>query len=208
MKVLIVDDDNLMKEGLKILLELESDVEVVGMMSNGQEAVDYCKNNIPDVILMDIRMPIMDGVLGTKHIKEMKTDIKILILTTFKDEEYIQEAMNNGADGYMLKNQGADRIVDAVRSVYKGHIVFDHQIRASLFNNMTKIEAKDFKSFNITDREFDILTLLGNGYSNNEIAAELYLSSGTIRNYITTLLDKLELRDRTQLALFYVKNFE
>ncbi len=208
MQIVIVDDDNLIKDGLNVILGIEDDMEVVQLLSNGQEAFDYCRNNTPDIILMDIRMPVMDGVLGTKLIKELNSKIKILILTTFSDEEYIRQAMDNGADGYMLKNQGADRIIDAIRSIHKGHIVFDSQIRKSLFSTLGNNSKKSMQEFNITEREGSILSLIGTGYSNKEISEELYLSAGTIRNYITCLLDKLDLRDRTQLALFYVKNIE
>jgi len=208
MKIIIVDDEQLIKEGLKIILNLQEDIEVIADFGNGQEAVDYCLKNTPDVVLMDIRMPIMDGVLAAKSIKENQPNIKILMLTTFNDDTYIKQAMMYGADGYMLKNQGADKIVDAIRSVYQGHIVFDHQVRASLFLEKDLIPKHQYCDFDITEREADILSLIGRGLSNKEIAESLFLSLGTVRNYVTNLLDKLDLRDRTQLAIFYVKHFE
>lgn len=208
MKILIVDDDNLIKDGLSIILDIEDDMEIIGQCSNGQEAIEFCKTRIPDLILMDIRMPVMDGVLGVKGVKELNTNIKVLMLTTFKDDEYIRAAIENGADGYMLKNQGADKIVEAVRSVYKGHIVLDSQIREKLFGNIKAETKQSLEDYDLTEREGDILVLIGSGLSNREIADELCLGVGTVRNYITILLDKLELRDRTQLALFYVKNIE
>jgi len=208
MKLLIVDDDNLVKDGLNIILGIEEDMEVIGLCSNGQEAFEFCKTQTPDVILMDIRMPVMDGVLGVKNIKVLNNNIKVLMLTTFKDDEYIRASMENGADGYILKNQGAVKIIEAIKSVYQGHIVFDHQIRQNLFASLQKQSKQTLEDYNISEREGDILSLIGTGLSNKEISDELFLSLGTVRNYITTLLDKLELRDRTQLALFYVKNIE
>lgn len=207
MKIIIVDDDDLIKEGLKIILEAQEDMEVSDCFSNGQEVCDYCINNSVDIILMDIRMPIMDGVLATKKIKEFNKDIKILILTTFKDTEYVKAAMEYGAEGYILKNQGAGKIIDAIRSVMKNQIVFDSEIRNSLFLRSNTKKHK-IKEYNITERESEILSFIGNGCSNKEIAEELFLSQGTVRNYITILLNKLNLRDRTQLALFYVRKIE
>ena len=206
MKILIVDDDALIRDSLKILLGLEDDIEVVGTASNGQEAFDLVREKGPDIVLMDIRMPIMDGVLGTKLIKENFRDIKVVILTTFKDDEYIKEAVKNGAEGYILKNQSSDSIVEGLRAVYKGNTVFEKDVVnviTSMFENKKKKKPEDF---NLTEREVDILTLLSEGLSNKEIAEKMFLSDGTVRNYITTLLEKLQLRDRTQLAIFYLKN--
>jgi len=206
LKILIVDDDALIRDSLKILLGLEDDIEVVGTASNGQEAFDLVREKGPDIVLMDIRMPIMDGVLGTKLIKENFRDIKVVILTTFKDDEYIKEAVKNGAEGYILKNQSSDSIVEGLRAVYKGNTVFEKDVVnviTSMFENKKKKKPEDF---NLTEREVEILTLLSEGLSNKEIAEKMFLSDGTVRNYITTLLEKLQLRDRTQLAIFYLKN--
>jgi DNA-binding NarL/FixJ family response regulator len=208
MKILLVDDDDLIKDGLAILLNLEEDMEVIGLCSNGQEAMNFCKDRTPDVILMDIRMSVMDGVLGVKNIKAMNPQIKVLMLTTFKDDEYIRASMENGADGYILKNQGAVKIIEAIRSVNQGHLVLDHQIRHNIFSSLSKASKQSFDDYGISEREGEILALIGQGHSNKEIAETLFLSLGTVRNYITNLLDKLALRDRTQLALFYVKNIE
>ena len=206
LKVLIVDDDALIRDSLKILLGLEEDIEVVGTASNGQEAFQLVSEKTPDIVLMDIRMPVMDGVLGTKLIKENFKDIKVVILTTFKDDEYIKEAVKNGAEGYILKNQSSDSIVEGLRAVYKGNTVFEKDVVnviTSMFENKKK---KKPEEFNLTEREVEILTLLSEGLSNKEIAEKMFLSDGTVRNYITTLLEKLQLRDRTQLAIFYLKN--
>lgn len=207
MKVLIVDDDALIRDSLKIILSLEEDFDVVGTACNGQEAFEMCQSTVPDIVLMDIRMPLMDGVLGTKLIKSHFKNIKIVILTTFKDDEYIKEAMKNGAEGYILKNQSSDSIVESLRAVGKGNTVFQREIADSLTSMLRDEKKKNPESFGITDREFEILKLIGDGLSNKEISKLLFLSDGTIRNYVTALLEKLELRDRTQLAIFYLKNF-
>lgn len=206
MKVLIVDDDALIRESLKLLLDMEEDIEVVGTASNGQEAFDICKEERPDVVLMDIRMPVMDGVLGTKLIKGSFKDVRVMILTTFKDDEYIREAIKNGAEGYILKNQSSDSIIDCLRAVYKGNAVFQKDIADALTSMMEK-EKRKKPDIDLTLRETEIMRLISEGLSNKEISAKLYLSEGTIRNYVTALLEKLELRDRTQLAIYYLKNF-
>lgn len=206
MKVLIVDDDALIRDSLKIILDLEEDIEVVGCAKNGQEAFEFCKNNDVDVVLMDIRMPVCDGVLGTKMIKELNKNIKILILTTFMDDEYIYQALKNGAEGYILKNQSSDSIIESLRAVFKGNVVFEREVAKVL--TRIKPKKKSYDDYGLTEKEFQILKYIGEGLSNKEISQKLYLSEGTVRNYITTLLDKLNLRDRTQLAIFYIKNFE
>lgn len=207
LKVLIVDDDALIRESLSILLDLEEEIQIVGTCANGKEAFDFCQKEQPDIVLMDVRMPVMDGVLGTKMIKESFKDIKVVILTTFKDDEYIKEAIKNGAEGYILKNQSSDSIIDSLKTVVKGNMVFEKNV-AQTISNLVKNEGNknDLEKYNLTGREEDILKLIGDGLSNKEIAGKLYLSEGTIRNYITNLLEKLELRDRTQLAIFYLKN--
>lgn len=207
MKVIIVDDDGLIRDSLKLLLDLEEDMEVIGTAKNGMEAFELCKVKKPDIVLMDIRMPVMDGVLGTKLIKENYQDIKVVLLTTFKDDEYIREAVMNGAEGYILKNQSSDSIIESLRAVFKGNAVFQKDIIDQLTGMIKEQKKKSSFSFNLSEREFEILALIAEGLSNKEIAEKLYLGEGTVRNYITNVLEKLELRDRTQLAIFYLKNF-
>ncbi len=207
MKVLIVDDDALIRDGLKVLLEMEKDFNVIGVAENGREALKACEIEQPDVILMDVRMPVMDGVKATELIKASYKQVKIIILTTFKDDEYIEQAVKNGAEGYILKSQSLDSIVDSLRVVHEGNTVFEKEVTATLHAILKGDKRKDPAAFQITEREFNILKLIADGLSNKEIAEQLYLSQGTVRNYISTLLLKLELRDRTQLAVFYMKNF-
>lgn len=206
MRVIVVDDDALIRDSLTMLLELEADFEVIGAAVNGQEAFALCQKEQPDLVLMDIRMPVMDGVLGTKLIKEHFPAIKVVILTTFRDDEYIKEALKNGAEGYILKSQPADSIVDSLRAVGKGAIVLERAVASSLSAMLKEDEKKAGADLSLTDREMEILELVGQGLSNREISEILFLSEGTVRNYVTVLLEKLNLRDRTQLAIFYLKN--
>jgi DNA-binding NarL/FixJ family response regulator len=206
-KTLIVDDDALIRDGIKILLELEADFQVIGTAGDGQEALDFCRRERPDLVLMDVRMPVLDGVLGTKRIKELYPEVKVVILTTFRDDEYIKEALLSGAEGYILKNQPADSIIESLRAVCKGNIVLEKGVAASL-SLMIRDERKRQAGLpHLTEREQEVLRLVGEGLSNREIAQRLYLSEGTVRNYVTGLLEKLGLRDRTQLAIFYLKHF-
>lgn len=208
MKILIVDDDALIRDGLKILLEAETDFEVIDTVGNGQEALDCCRLTKLDLVLMDIRMPIMDGVIGTRLIKEQFPDIKVVLLTTFKDDEYIKEALKSGAEGYILKNQPADSIIDSLRAVGKGNIVLEREVAGSLSNMLKEGKKINPDTLNLSPRELEILHLIGEGLSNREIAEKLYISPGTTRNYVTDLLEKMGLRDRTQLAIFYIRNCE
>lgn len=207
MKIIIVDDDSVIRDGLKMLLSLEEDIEVIGTAKNGMEAFELCKANKPHIVLMDIRMPVMDGVLGTKLIKGNFHDVKVVLLTTFKDNEYIREAVMNGAEGYILKNQSTDSIIESLRAVYQGNTVFEKDVINAITGMMKEEKSKKPSDFNLSEREFEVLSLIAEGLSNIEIAEKLFLGDGTVRNYTTNILVKLELRDRTQLAIFYLKNF-
>lgn len=157
---------------------------------------------------MDIRMPVMDGVLGTKHLKNQFEEIKVVMLTTFMDEEYIKEALKCGAEGYILKNQPADSIIESLRAVAKGNIVLEREVATALSSMLREGKKTTPEQLAISPREFAILKLVGEGCSNREIGRELKISEGTVRNYVTALLEKLGFRDRTQLAIFYIKNCE
>ena len=208
MKIVIVDDDALIREGLEIILGTEEDFEVVGTAANGQDAFEICQKENPDIVLMDIRMPIMDGVQGTKQIKDHFKDIKVIILTTFKDEEYIYEAIKNGAEGYILKNQSSDSIIESIKAVMKGNIVLEKEVAHALSTMIREDKQKRQMTDNFSTREFEVLQSIAEGLSNREIAQKLFLSEGTVRNYITSLLEKLALRDRTQLAIYFLKHYE
>lgn len=207
MKVLLVDDDALIRDGLRMILEFEEDIEVVGTAANGQEAIIQCTEKLPDVVLMDIRMPIMDGVQATKQIKEQFKTIKILFLTTFKDIEYIRSGVKYGSDGYVLKSSSSESIIDSIRMVFRGNVVYDKVIAAMLSDMVESNKHISPEEVGITPKEYEIMKCICGGLSNKEIADALFMGEGTVRNYISNILEKLQLRDRTQLAVFYMKNF-
>lgn len=198
MKIIIVDDDYLVVNSLKTIV-IASDIEVLAEGYNGEEAVELYQKHMPDLILMDIRMENMNGLEATKEILKIDSDAKILLITTFQDDEYISQALSLGCKGYILK-QNIKGIIPAINAVYSGNLVFDSKIVSSM-----KKQSKVNSSGNLTDREFEILLMVAEGLNNKEIAERLYLSEGTIRNYISNMLEKLSLRDRTQLAIYYYK---
>jgi DNA-binding NarL/FixJ family response regulator len=199
MKLLIVDDDGLIRDSLKMMLELQ-DGWTARTAADGDEAYQLCLKEQPDVILMDIRMPVCDGVTATRKIKSEFPDTKVVMLTTFTDDGYISSAIDAGAEGYLLKSTPADGIIERIRAVEKGAIVFDKGVRLAAKRVGTAVFD------NLTERENEVLTLVASGLSNKAIAAKLYLSQGTIKNTVSAILDKLDLRDRTQLAVFYWKS--
>jgi DNA-binding NarL/FixJ family response regulator len=205
MKVLVVDDDKLVCAALKTILEAEEHISVVGTGHTGKEAIELYKSLKPDILLIDIRMETMTGLEAAESILNTDKRAKILFLTTFSDDEYIVKALKMGAKGYIIK-QNFECIVPSLRAVYMGQSVFGDDIVSkipSLINNNSKT---DFSTFGITEKELDIIITVAEGLNNKEIAAKLYLSEGTVRNSITIILEKLKLRDRTQLAIFYYKN--
>lgn len=209
-RIIIADDEKLIREGLKIIISSFGDIEVLKLCENGREAFEYCRDNRVDVVLMDIRMPECDGVLGTRLIKESCPDTKVLILTTFQDSEYIQESINNGASGYLLKNSSYDSLHEGIRSVYNGNVVVHPEVLPRLVVKDEGREAWDREKLkhdtSLTDRELKIIEEIANGLSNKEISDKLFLTEGTIKNNITTILSKLNLRDRTQIAIYAFKN--
>ena len=208
-KVLIADDQAIVAEGLSALLSVVDDFEVIKIVENGREVLDALKEIVVDVILMDIRMPIMNGVECTAHVVKDYPNTKVLILTTFDDDEYIRQAMNNGATGYMLKDLSAEKLSAAIRNVYYGNTVMHQKITQKIMSGMTeKKDAKQsLRTTNgevLTPREKEVLKLLSKGLTNGEIADELYLSTGTVKNYITLLYDKLNIKGRTKLMTYAI----
>ncbi len=208
-KILIAEDQELVRKSLEIILKNQADIEVLGSVKNGREAIGFVRKTKPDIILMDIRMPVMDGVTCTKIIKEHYPEIKIIILTTFDDDEYIFAALRDGASGYLLKGISADELVCAIRKVNQGNSMLNEDITAKvihLFSNMAKnnlyIEVDKLGIESIVPNELKIIRLVSRGLSNKEIAAKLNFSEGTVRNYLSSILAKLNLRDRTQLAIW------
>lgn len=200
-KILICDDDKLIRESLKILLPLDSEITVVAEASNGQEAIEICKKTEVDVALLDIRMPEVNGVEATKEIVS-STNTKCLILTTFDEEKYINEALKFGAKGYILKNNSPEQIINSIKSVYNETIVMNENILKKIRGNEAEPKIQTGK---FTDREIDVIKSIAEGLSNKEISKKLFISEGTARNYITSILDKTELEHRTQIAIQYLK---
>lgn len=207
-KVIIADDIQILRMGLEVTLAADSEIEVVGQASNGKEAFEMCMKNAPDVVLMDMRMPQYDGEYGTRQIKANFPEIKVLVLTTFDDSETVQKAVSCGADGYILKEMEHDKIIGAIKAVYSGINVFGATVFSSIRQTITPAApaAPLVSSFELTERDRELLALICDGCDNKEIAGRLFLAEGTVRNNISRLLEKLELKDRTQLAVFAVKN--
>ncbi len=210
--VIIADDQKIVREGIKMILSLYDEINVIGEAENGEELINLLQNFMADVILMDVRMPIIDGVEATKIIKERYIHTKVIILTTFNEDEYIFKAIKNGADGYLLKDVGSEFIINAIRSVYNGAMLLDPEVTVKVvkaFNSITN-ESKNSNEFDninnklnsLTPREIDVAKLVAQGKSNKDICRSLFLTEGTVKNYVTRILGKLELNSRTELAVF------
>ncbi|MEB3281796.1 MAG: response regulator transcription factor [Lyngbya sp.] len=206
-KILLVDDQSIIREGLCSLLQAKPDLDIVGEAENGQVAVELALKLQPDIVLMDVRMPIMDGVAATRSLSQHLPQTKVLVLTTFDDDEYITKAMQNGAKGYLLKDTPSEELAQAIRAVYKGYTQFG----PGLFEKVVAANTGNFsQTFStepppelkqLTPRELEVLQLIGKGYSNREIAQTLYITERTVKNHVSSLLNRLNLRDRTQAAL-------
>ena len=225
-RVAVVDDDGLIRDGLGAILETHADIEFVGAAADGNAGVDLCRRANPDVVLMDVRMPVADGVVATGRIKAALPHIKVIILTTFDDADYIRGAMDAGAEGYLLKTSAADAIVESVRAVHRGTTVLQTEIARRLASTIGcdapapgggavagdapaaggDASGRSAPTLGLAPREAEILTLIAEGLSNKEIAGRLNLSDGTVRNYVSEMLVKLDVRDRTQLAILYYRS--
>lgn len=212
-KVLIADDQELIRQSLEIVLSTKEGIEVTGTAKDGREVIRCIRKEKPDVILMDVRMPEMDGVQCTEIIKENYPQIKIIILTTFDDDEFVFSALKHGASGYLLKGISMDDLEEAIKTVVQGGSMINPDVATKvveLFSKMAQsnfdmmIDAKNVEDLNETERK--VTHLVGCGMSNKEISGKLSLSEGTIRNYLRSILNKLDLRDRTQLAIWEVQN--
>jgi DNA-binding NarL/FixJ family response regulator len=204
---LLADDQPLFRQGLASFLAMESDLEVVGEASHGEEAIALTQSLQPDIILMDVRMPICDGVQATREIHQRFPWIRILVLTTFDEDEYIWQSLQAGALGYLLKSSSSAQIAAAIRSLHAGHSQLGSTIAPKVFARLNPSpSAKMLQNYNFSARELEILKLIGTGKRNREIAQDLHLTEGTVRNYVSQILSRLELRDRTQVAL-WAKNF-
>lgn len=219
--VLIVDDDPFIRESMQVILQLDPELHVAGVCADGKAAADFVQRTKVDVVLMDIRMPGCDGVEGTRLIRALEQPPAVLILTTFDDDDYIVQAIRCGAGGYLLKNVPPSRIINGIKTVFEGSLLIHPDIARKLAGMitmpdteeaaLTELSSEEQTSselaarYSLTQAEQQIIRLVAEGQSNKEIAASLFLSEGTIKNYISDMLHKLGLRDRTQMAIFYLK---
>ena len=227
-KVIIADDSDFVRDGMRIILDVDDEFEVIGCAANGKDAIELAERQAPDVFLMDIQMPVMDGIEATKYIVERNLG-KVLILTTFDDDDLVKQALKNGAKGYLIKNHTPEHLKQMIKSVYHGAGVMDENILESLTGLVSSsgsgssasqpsprgeggtecrmrcdIASGGFDASDYTDRELDIIKAVAEGLSNKQIAEKLYISEGTVKNYITNILSKEDLSHRTALAVYYL----
>jgi DNA-binding NarL/FixJ family response regulator len=205
-RVLLVDDQALFREALGTLLSVRDDIEVVGEAADGQQALRQAASLAPDVVLMDLRMPVLDGIAATRRLRVDQPDIRVLALTTFDDDEDVFAALRAGAVGYLLKDVSSERLVEAVRAAARGESVLQPSVAAKVVARFAELDDSPVPATQplvvpLTDRELEVVGLMAQGRSNREIAAALFLAEGTVKNHVTNVLAKLEARDRTQAAL-------
>ena len=205
MDIIIVDDDFFVTTALKTILEASKKVTVLATGTDGEDAVSLYRNHHPDILLTDIQMKKKSGLEATEEILSEFPNAKILLLTTFSDDEYIVKALKLGAKGYLLK-QDYESILPALEAVGSGQSVFGTEIVSKIPELLQCSSSFDYSAYGISEKEIGIIQFVADGYSNKEIASKLFLSEGTVRNYLSTILEKLELRDRTQLAVFYYQH--
>lgn len=205
-RILLAEDQAMVRQGLKMMIETDPGIEVTGEAVNGKQAVALCETQVFDLIIMDIRMPKMDGLEATRIILSRWPTCKVLILTTFNDDEYALEALKSGACGYMLKDADTSELIRSIRSCLEGGLVLEDQVAANIMPKLMKQPVQEKVLESLTPRELDIICRIGEGRSNREISDELALSIGTVKNHISMILDKLELRDRTQIAIYAIRH--
>jgi DNA-binding NarL/FixJ family response regulator len=208
-KILLVDDQKLFYSGLKTVLDLDSELQVVGAADHGEEAVYLADTLRPDIILMDIRMPGMNGVQCVKAIKEKHPEMKILMLTTFNDDDYILDALANGANGYLLKDIEVEKLIEAIHDAMAGKMILPSDVAEKLaagINRIKQSKSSSDLSELLSERELEIARMMAQGFTNRQISSALYISDGTVRNYISLIYDKLDRHDRTQAVLFLKEN--
>jgi DNA-binding NarL/FixJ family response regulator len=205
-RILIAEDQKLVRQGLKMMIETDPEMKVTGEAANGLEALELSEQNLYDIIILDIRMPEMDGLEAARRILSRNPAQKVLMLTTFNDDAYALEALKIGASGYMLKDADAEALIRSIRSALSGGLSIEEHVAAKVMPKLLKRTETPQVDPSLTPRELDIIRRVGEGRSNKEIADELALSVGTVKNHISIILDKLELRDRTQLAIYAIRH--
>lgn len=208
MKILLCDDQAVIRDGLEMLLNLEKDFQVIGAAQDGAEAVELAAQKQPDLILMDLKMPIMNGIEATREIHTKFPNIKILVLTTYDDDEWVFDAIRAGAAGYLLKDTPRQKIVEAIRGTVEGKSFLDPAIAGKLLNQVASKQTQptSILTGKLTERELDVLRLIAKGINNSDIAVRLYLSEGTVRNHVSAILEKLGVSDRTQAAVIAIQH--
>ena len=201
-KVIIADDSDFVRDGMRIILSVDEEFEVLGCAKNGKEALELCMRDKPDVVLMDIQMPIMDGIEATKEIVKRGLG-KVLILTTFDADDLVDKALKNGAGGYLIKNHTPEHLKQMIKAVYHGGNILDEQV-FSKFTDMGVKSSTNFDKSLFTSRELDIIEAIAEGLANKEIAEKLFISEGTVKNHISTIFEKGNLTHRTQVAVYYL----
>jgi DNA-binding NarL/FixJ family response regulator len=208
MKVLVCDDQAIVRDGLELLLKLETDIEVVGAAQDGAEAVEMVDKFLPDLVLMDLKMPGINGVEATRRICSSHPAIKVLVLTTFDDDEWVFDAIRAGAAGYILKDTPREKVIEAIRGTLFGKSYVDPAVVGKLLQHVSskQEEPQSLLTDKLTTREVDVLRAISHGLSNSDIAARLHLSEGTVRNHISAIFAKLEITDRTQAAIIAIRH--
>lgn len=204
-RILLVDDQAMFREGLRTLLATQPDFEVVGEAANGEEALRLCSSERPEIVLMDLRMPVLDGVAATRRIRAAHPDTRVIVLTTFDDDEDIFEGLRAGAVGYLLKDAGSPKLFEAVRATARGESFLQPSVAARVVAEFARLAGQASRAAALveplSDRELDVLRLVAQGASNKEIAGALFIAEGTVKNHLTNIFSKLDVRDRTQAAL-------
>jgi DNA-binding NarL/FixJ family response regulator len=205
-RILLAEDQMMVRQGLKMMIETDEEMKVTGEASNGKEAIDLCEKQAFDVVILDIRMPVMNGIEAAKIIQSRIKQSKILILTTFDDSEYVMDALKIGVSGYILKDGDTDSLIRSIRSALKGGLAVEDQVAAKVMPLLLNRQEEKSPDPSLTPRERAILACIGEGLSNHEIADRLALSVGTVKNNTSQILQKLDLRDRTQLAIYAIRH--
>jgi DNA-binding NarL/FixJ family response regulator len=208
MKIIICDDQAIVRDGLEMMLKLEKDIEVVGIAGDGASAVEMAGQKKPDMILMDLKMPVMNGVEATRQIRTKNPEIKVLVLTTYADDEWVFDAIQAGASGYLLKDTPRDEVIMAIRGTISGKTYIDPSIAGKVLRQASSHQTQPATNITnqLTDREIEVLRLIARGFSNKDISERLFLSEGTIRNHVSSILAKLGVSDRTQAAVIAIQH--